>query len=60
MTRVFNNDETYDLEGKSYYDMLERVRRDTLEAWTYHAIDGWSVEEHRHWVETGEEPPREF
>lgn len=39
-----------------YAQTILRSRRDNKEALTIHILNGWTVEQHRHWVETGEEP----
>lgn len=42
--------------GEQYVEALERSRRDTKLSLAAHFYDGWTHEQHRHWVETGEEP----
>lgn len=42
--------------GERYAEALERSRRDTKLSLAAHFYDGWTLEQHRHWVETGERP----
>jgi len=42
--------------GEQYVELLIRNHRDNKFTLTAHLLDGWSPEQHRHWVETGEEP----
>jgi hypothetical protein len=42
--------------ARQYAEYLERAQRDTLWNLTLAIRNGWSHEEFRHWVETGEEP----
>lgn len=42
--------------GEQYADALARSYRNTLWNLTVHLQVGWTAEQHRHWVETGEEP----
>lgn len=42
--------------GERYAEALARSRRDTKYSLTVHILDGWTSEQHRHWVKTGEEP----
>lgn len=45
--------------GQQYGEALERSWRDTKWNLTVHTLDGWTYEQHRHWVQTGEEPKRD-
>ena len=49
-------DDPYDLEYARYADALSRSARDTLLWLQVHLPAGWTTEQHRHWVQTGEEP----
>jgi hypothetical protein len=51
-------DDPYAKVGAAYSKALARSRRNTLEALETHIVDGWTSEQHRHWVETGEEPKK--
>lgn len=42
--------------GERYVDALARSYRDSLWNLTVHLEDGWTAEQHHHWVETGERP----
>jgi hypothetical protein len=42
--------------GQQYAELLARDHRDTKYNLTVHVLDGWTAEQHRHWVNTGEEP----
>lgn len=42
--------------GQRYAEALARSRRDTLHNLTVAHNNGWTREEFRHWVETGEKP----
>ena len=42
--------------GEQYVDRLCRSWRDTKWNLTVHLESGWTHEQHRHWVETGEGP----
>lgn len=42
--------------AEKYTEALCRARRDTKYHLTVHVLMGWSTAQHRHWVETGEEP----
>lgn len=44
--------------GQLYAEPLERCYRDNKFNLTIHTLQGWSYEQHRHWVETGEEPQK--
>ena len=49
-------DDPYESVGKAYSEALARSWRDTLWNLQVHMLDGWTSEQHRHWVQTGEEP----
>jgi hypothetical protein len=42
--------------GEQYTEALLRNWRDNKWTLTQHVLAGWTPEQHRHWVETGEEP----
>lgn len=42
--------------AERYTEHLCRSWRDTKWNLTQHILAGWTTEQHRHWVETGEEP----
>ena len=42
--------------AEQYLEHYARSLRDTKWWLTVHVLDGWTGEQHRHWVETGEEP----
>lgn len=39
-----------------YVDLLAQAYRDTKWNLTVHLMDGWTPEQHRRWVETGNSP----
>ena len=42
--------------GCRYVEALIRSRRDTKLALTLHMLEGWTPEQHRYWVNSGERP----
>jgi hypothetical protein len=42
--------------GEKYAEALARNYRDNKFTLNAHILLGWTYEQHRHWVETGEEP----
>jgi hypothetical protein len=42
--------------GQQYAEASARSARDTLYWLTVNTYAGWTDAQHRHWVETGEEP----
>ena len=44
--------------GQRYLEILERSYRDTKWNLTSAILNGWTTEQYRHWVNTGEAPLR--
>lgn len=46
--------------SEQHLESYVRSWRDTKWNLTVHTLDGWTYEQHRHWVQTGEEPKRDL
>ena len=49
-------EDPYESVGRQYAQAMARSARDTLFWLEVHILEGWTPEQHRHWVQTGEEP----
>lgn len=49
-------EDSYERMGKIYAKALARSERSYKWLIELHVLQGWTTEQHQHWVETGEEP----